>query len=44
MKSIETLTEQMEQAVSEQKEIIMIGDANVCAQNWKLIIQSEHET
>ena len=34
--SVEILTEQMEQAVNEQKEVIMLGDANVSAQNWSI--------
>ena len=36
VKCIEILTEQMEQAVNEQKDVIMLGDANVCSQNWNI--------
>ena len=32
---VEILTEQMDKASNEKKEMIILGDANVCAQNWK---------
>ena len=32
---IEILTEQMERATNEDKDVIILGDANACSQNWK---------